>query len=512
MNRKSIISLVLAAVATFSLMFSSCVSPQGEDSSFSHGSPTANREVPLDSLTLEIQQESNGNNLIAFSTECDPHFFSYNVGRSGVNANGDAWECKAEDWNEVVVKRVEEMNLQRIRVMLLPSWFAAEESYYINKTYTWESTGMNSLYKVLDMAQTLDIDVNITYWGVDTPCKWLINTGISGWCMDPEIGKEQEFCDIFTDCIQYLLEEREYDCIKEITIFNEPTGIFNPYGQVKGNQMYCNICRIMNDTFEQAGIRDKVKFCLSDDTSDSVWLAKTLGTIGDILDTVSSHSYYWGDEYTNAQMLNNGPYAFKNVKTVLNEYPGVPHIWGEVGLNTGLDTHTVTDAASPTRGLTVPRVMLNMLNAGSSGGSYWCLFSEYYSATDSRIMNMGLWAFADEDYVCRPVYYSYSMMTRFGLNGSDIFPIESGNPNIVALALRSPEGKWSYFVVNDGSEDIKVSFLNNTKFPEMMKKYVYDEANVPTNNEVIGSSGTFTAQGRVLTDTIGKRTFVVYAE
>ena len=127
-------------------------------------------------------------------------------------------------------------------------------------------------------------------------------------------------------------------------------------------------------------------------------------------------------------------------------------------------------------------------------------------------MNMGLWAFADEGYVCRPVYYAYSLFTRFGQNGSDIFTIESSDPNIAAFALRSPEGKWSYFVVNDSERDISVSFLNEAKFPSALNKYVYDENNVPTDNKVIPSSGRMTPDGRVLTDTISGRSFAVYAE
>ena len=506
-RRKTLICTILALLLALAAVLASCRSADEP-----YGDPDANREIPQGSVQLTIGPEPGEHALIAFSTELDPHFFSYNVGRSGVNGQGENWECKAEDWDTYVVPRVRDMNLQRIRVMFLPSWVAEEESSYTNREYTFESKGMQSLYTVIDMALELDMDLNLTYWGADSPCEWLTDKSLAGWCVNPAEGMEQQFCDIFTDTVKYLMDEKGYGCIREITIFNEPTGIFKPFGNVKGNGMYCDICRLMHETFEKAGIRDRVMFALSDDTSDSVWLAQTCAQLSDIMDIASSHSYYWGNEHTNEQMQNSSPYAFKNFHTVMADYPEIPHFFGELGMNTGIDTHTVTNAATAERGLTISRIVVNMINSGSAGASYWVLFNQYYDDVDSRIMNMGLWAFADEGYVCRPVYYAYSLFTRFGQNGSDIFTIQSPDPNIAAFALRSPEGKWSYFVVNDSERDISVSFLNEAKFPSALNKYVYDENNVPTDNKVIPSSGRMTPDGRVLTDMISGRSFAVYAE
>ena len=43
-----------------------------------------------------------------------------------------------------------------------------------------------------------------------------------------------------------------------------------------------------------------------------------------------------------------------------------------------------------------------------------------------------------------------------------------------------------------------------------MKRYVYDQNNVPTDNKVIASNGTVTPDGRVLTDTLAPLTFTIY--
>ena len=66
-------------------------------------------------------------------------------------------------------------------------------------------------------------------------------------------------------------------------------------------------------------------------------------------------------------------------------------------------------------------------------------------------------------------------------------------------------------MVNDSeTESKKISFLNNARFPGAMKRYVYDQNNVPTDNKVIASNGTVTPDGRVLTDTLAPLTFTVY--
>ena len=172
------------------------------------------------------------------------------------------------------------------------------------------------------------------------------------------------------------------------------------------------------------------------------------------------------------------------------------------------------DKYLPDRGLEIARIALNMFNMGSSGVSYWVLFSQYYNRSDfnnNYIMDMGLWGFADEGYACRPVYYAFSMLTRFVEEADEIYTIESGDENIVATAFRRGD-QWTYCVVNNGDVSKQISFLNRTKFPSEMARYVYDEANVPTDNKVIPSNGKVTADGRVLTDTVGPRSFVVYTD
>ena len=73
----------------------------GGDSSSSESIDTANTTVPQGTeVTLSIEKEENNKTVYGIGTELDPHFFSQNVGLTGRTADGEAWECKAEDWAE----------------------------------------------------------------------------------------------------------------------------------------------------------------------------------------------------------------------------------------------------------------------------------------------------------------------------------------------------------------------------------------------------------------------------
>ena len=96
--------------------------------------------------------------------------------------------------------------------------------------------------------------------------------------------------------------------------------------------------------------------------------------------------------------------------------------------------------------------------------------------------------------------------------GSRIYPMDMADDNLIGVAFRTEDDKWTYMVVNNSDEEKKVSFLNNTLFPAEMRRYTFDTAAVPTDNKVLESDGSVTANGRVLTDTLKPQSFIVYTD
>lgn len=468
-----------------------------------------NVTVPEDTqVTLTIEKEKDNRTVFGIGGETDPHFFTYGVGTSGVNKYG-AWECKEEDW-EIIEGYMADMNVKRVRMMLLPTWYLGTEEETDAGVYHYDTEEMQSLYRYLDTAMKLGIKVNITLWG----CLGYMREPGSHWIGIPLEEYRLPFVTSFADCMKYLLEDKGYDCIKEVTLYNEPNTLY--YG-ARACDDYCDLCIMMHEVFQEKGIRDKVLFNLSDDAREHTWLAQTLNNLEGIIDICNSHVYVYGDTYNAETGESNRDMSNEDICYNLRSYnmnnflqhaieAGVPHMWGEFGTVNG------NDYSSASRGLDIVRICMNAFNMGSVGMSYWTLFSLPYNAAEAANYSWaqwGFWGFADEGYRCRPSYYAYSLMTRFIEEGDKIFPLTSDDGNIVGVAFKNGK-EWSYFVVNNGDEDKKVSFVNLDGAPETLNRYVYDEKNVPTDNKVIATDGECVADGRVLSDTVKARSIVVY--
>lgn len=467
--------------------------------------------IPTGSLELKITKDSTGKEILAIGAECDPHFLSGNVGRTMISEKtGEPVEIKEEDWANVFAPRIKDMEIGFLRVMLLTSWYSKDESMYTSKNYDYDSLQMRSLYQVLDTAQSNNIDVNITVWLWDSD--YYKVSPQNEWSLPTEGLGERVFAEVFADCIKYLIEEKGYTCIKQVTPVNEPNSTYNiTYGSVNGFKYYVSQMKVMDEIFKEKGIRDKVLFNLSDDARSSVWLEKTLSELDGVYDIVNSHSYDFDERDSNQMMVEgNQFYSYKQYSQIADEY-NVSHIFSEFGTNTERE---VSNWRDPSRGLQVARVALNILQAGSVGFSYWMLFGQYYEweADDEFGNNMGLWGSAAEDYDCRPVYYAYSLFTRFAKKGMQIYLCPTVDENIVAVALS--DGKdWTYLVVNGSeSESKSVSFANYGKnYATKFNRYVYDQNDVPTDNKQISSSGIVSAEKRVLTVDIEPLTFNVFS-
>ena len=109
---------------------------------------------------LSTARETNG-----IGVEFDPHFLSQNLAKGAAK----------EDW-EIVQRRVKELKLQKFRVQVLPEWFEPVNDNDDPDTVNWDSITkdteeMKSLYAVLDLAEEVSANVNITLWGVSKTVK-----------------------------------------------------------------------------------------------------------------------------------------------------------------------------------------------------------------------------------------------------------------------------------------------------------------------------------------------------
>lgn len=524
MKKYGFLSLILALV----LSLTACGGGGG------NGGGDTQPVIPAGYTSVEVSTKLSGINTFGTSVEFDPHFFSHNI-KKGV--------VKEEDW-QIVVDRVEKMEIDRFRVMLLPSWLEPFNDNDDVNTINWDaltpnSVEMQSLYAVLNLAEDNGIDVNLTLWGAEA------NIALSDSEVEAQIKSQgghflvkdnaktnwvigtyypEEFAENFSMFIQLLMGQKGYTCIKEVTPVNEPNWSYQIDGGVDFND-YKELCLALNERFVKDGIRDDVLFNLSDNTDvGTPWLESTMNELDDITDIYNSHTYIFGYETTNKTIQ-----AWQNENMNIIRMTGKPHVIGEFGSNQTTGSSRQKDIDEYRRGVLIVREMLNFYNVGASGASYWVLFDQYYSYTDpyDSMMQLGLWkctkssywtdtAYYEtvkEDYEVRPQYYAFSLMSKHVPKGAEVYAINLNNDFAIGTAFKGADGKWTYVFANGNAEGetLKIALQNGANGGQF-DKYVYAEGSLPQGDDLISASGTASFENKVLQVELAPQTVVLYKQ
>ena len=441
----------------------------------------------------------------SIGAEFDPHFYAQNVvGRPLAG-------LKAEDF-KIIEDRVTRMGLHKFRVMIQPQWY---EPYNDNAdpfdtdmgAFKWNTVEMQSLCQVLDLAQKNNMSVCLAIWGctrsvkmiedeyadVTTSfmCDWDAN---KNWMCPPK--DNDEFGENFAALVKYLIEEKGYTCVNEVTPFNEPGGdIIPPEG-------YMEVCRALDKHFRRLGVRDKVRFNLSDNIdTHQYYLEACADQLQGIADIFNSHTYIFGYETPNDTVL-----AWERNNVAISQRAALKHIVGEFGSNQCVGASRQRDIDEYERGVLITRHALNFFNAGACAISYWSLIDQYYhfQGEYQQMQQLGLWRSVKEeyaqdttyarikcDYECRPQYYAYSLLSSRVRPGAEIHPIETGRKYAAATAFKNADGKWVYVIANQDKRKLQLKIDNDAQGE--FDKISYEEGKLPADGSLISPSETLSA-------------------
>lgn len=448
----------------------------------------------------EIQvTRGTGEPILGLGVEFDPHFIAQNTTRND--------GATVSDWDQVIAPRVKKMQIQRFRVMLLPHWW---EPYNDNDDplvadpdgFDFNTLEMQSVYKVLDLAEETGTDVTLVLWGCPTSCE-LVNSsygyigrhflcapGSANWVTEP--ADEREFAESFSAVVSHLINEKGYTCIKEITPYNEPDGNVTPL------EHYIPLVKELDRRLTADGIRDKVQFNLSDNTDTRrFFLEGCAENLAEEADLFNSHTYIFGYDTPNSVVIE-----WEKANIAAAAKAGKRHFVGEFGSDQCVGATRQKDIDRYERGVLMTRHVLNFLNAGAAGASYWSLLDQYYNkgAAYPEMQQLGLWyavraaytpdpdlyASIREDYQVRPQYYSYSLLTRFIRKGDKVYPIDLDNEFAAASAFLDEEGRWTYIFANGSDKALDLN-LSNPSCPRMGQYavYRYEQDRLPKDDSLI---------------------------
>lgn len=467
-------------------------------------------------LSVEKQNEAP---VQAIGIEFDPHFLTQNVTAD----NG----TKESDWDNVIIRRLELLQVKKIRVMVLPQWYEPANDND-NPTmadlshFHFDSPEMKGLCKLLDIAQLHHIMVTLTFWGV-RPNSFMNNEDHTGWMIGP--ANDNEWAENISVCLQYLLCKKKYSCIQEITPVNEPDWSFSAKGRSPEDK-YIEMCRILDARLRQDGLRKLVKLNLSDNsdggTGNHHFLQACTEKLANTADLFNSHAYIFGYTTPNSTILN-----WERTNVLLTKAAGKHHFVGEFGSNQTVGATKQLDINRYERGILMARIVINLLNAGACGASYWSLLDQYYSKQEAlshdNMQQLGLWKYLRNDYMgdsinkdihkdyeVRPQYFAFGMLSRFVQPNSIVYPILTRNEWVAATALRKAKNYWTYLFANPLKEDIRID-ISNTQLhgTKKFKIYQYLRHSLPQNDRPIEASATCTQQDGHLIFSLPASSFVI---
>lgn len=430
-------------------------------------------------LCLAVSTTPSVENIDGLGVELDPHFLSSNAAADiGV---------KEGDWDSIVVPRLRDLAFSKWRVMVLPSWYEPEND---NGTpnendltrFTFQSPQMHGLYRQLDLAQQDGTPVCLVFWGV-RPQTFMLPEQADGWVFGPS--QYDEWAENISVCLQHLLN-MGYTCIKEITPVNEPDWSFTE-GSTSRAQRYAMMCKVLEQRLKDDGLREKVQFTLSDDsdggTGRHTFLEDAVRNLP-WADLFCSHTYLFGYDTPNDSIL-----SWERTNVHLAARAGKRHFVGEFGSNQVVGATRQRDINRPERGVLMGRIVINLLNAGAAGASYWSLMDQYYSLSEAQehrnMQQLGLWRHLRQeylndstqdyipsaDYELRPQYHALRLLSHAVRRGCKVYPIDTRHPFLAATALQSPQGKWTYLLANP-TDTTRTIVISNRQMPGRHKMHV----------------------------------------
>ncbi len=392
--------------------------------------------------------------------------------RHKVDALGVEWDPKmllpvnaahgiTEDDLAFMKDRMEALGLQAVRMMVQPDWFEKandndDPAVADPAGFDFDNPEMQSVFAQLKVCEELGIRVTLT-WGGAPAGHWLACENIGDWIGAPN--DLDEMAENIAYLLGYIRGDLGYSCVKELILQNEPSYSFKVDGGAVDFDYYVEYYKTVQARLKADGMEDIV-LVGGDDSQDAGWFLRAAEALPEICGKLNSHNYAWSYDMPYLDVLIQ---EFVSARTSATE---LPFYLGEFGDGSTQGAYVAGSTDTYGRGLYVASVLVNAFKAGASGASYWPLHDIYYyentqGGDNGGLMSMGLMGFKkDGDWSYRPSYYAYGLLCNAIPYGSEIYDIKGDTNHYVdAVAVKTPEGKWSIIAVNRSNvaQDLHIS-------------------------------------------------------
>nr|WP_320117407.1 hypothetical protein [uncultured Marinifilum sp.] len=385
------------------------------------------------------------------------------------------------DWN-TLYQRIDFMRPPFLRIMT-----NASSSYDNNGTYD-ETTKTTTLFKMLDYAQSRNIEITYGEWGhhylngnlEEVNTDWLANS---------------------VKFLNHLVNEKGYTCIKTVNIINEPNG---DWASTKGNYTAWK-------NTQDAYVAEMANYDLSavklmgpdiaifESTNQTNWITNAKNDLGDAIGLYDIHVY------PKQLIVRNGDYT-----DMLQAYRDAtpddkPIVLGEIGFKyTEVDADLKAENEEAIEndpyagedsnmmiykafyGIDMADAIIQSMRAGFSGALVWDMDDAMYVSPEGDNYNVdqmkrwGFWNILGEEHTgdasdeeIRPYFYPVSLLCRYFPAGADIYDIELPNKKGVRAIMGEKDGKYTIALVNSHYVTYPINLKSDFLSSVSMDKYSY---------------------------------------
>ncbi len=434
------------------------------------------------SVKLELK-DKNPHKLIGLGAEWENFYLFAYVDKSFLK---EEFLSKEQDL-DLIYERVKKLNLKYVRV-----FYPNSETAKIKGELDFSSKIIQSLISQLEFCTKNDIDVCLVM-------RNLIAYGKDGKSDYTSCDAEDTINNVMAN-LDYLINVKGFNCIKYVTMLNEPSYYTKAHPDIISNEEYALLNEKLYKTLKASNLN--IKYCANDCSSmdGQKFFFNLLKDNGDIF---NNHDYTVEPDRENTHLADLAKIGVK-----YSDKYNKPYVINEYGWDNNTDTFCCDDMDTYYRGLFVARLLIAYLDTGVVGASVWTLFNYYYS---NNKMNFGIFEYKDNNWKVRPQYYSLGLIFHYCDRGATVYPIEIDESGVIGVALNNPDGSWTYLVANDGDSEKSFTFINKYAKNLKFKRYTYQEGFLPKDDNMIQSDLIIKSFNKKLSDKIPPKTFRVYS-
>ena len=301
---------------------------------------------------------------------------------------------------------------------------------------------------------------------------------------DKSLKADPAWVKMSVDYLDWLVQEKGFDCIRHFIIFNEPDG---DWATPEGDYAFW---KSMMERFHQEmalhpGLLDKVSLAGPDVVVEyrnpasafdaPGWVAQTAADLDSLVGLYDIHAY------PGQQQVRSGAFA-----DLLQEYripEGKRLVLGEAGYKYWREEDAALQAENDRRaaaspytqgtdsqmlcgdffyGLDLSVLAMDVMNGGVSGMAVWMLDDALHAGGDSprNLKVWGFWNILGEELFGdpsledpKPSFYGWALMSRFFPAGCDILRVEAPPMEGLRMAAAVLDGRHTLAVVNFSDTD-----------------------------------------------------------